>query len=103
MRQRYRNPTHDRRREGPAGHAFTLGPPWLGPSHKTSDNPILKGVMGGAPDPDAFRWYMTHRARIGHIPTLLKDWVTAHPKYRAMALAQVKEWVEENRHLFKRG
>lgn len=88
---------------GPTGHAFTLGPPQLRASHATPNNPILEGVQGAAPKPDTFRKYMANRARVGHIPTLLKDWVTAHPKYRAMALAQVKEWVEENRHLFKRG
>lgn len=79
-----------------------LAPLSLRQSHEPVLNAIRDGVHGGAPDPEIFRRYMRNRARIGHIPTLLTDWITAHAGYRVEARAQVRAWVEENRHLFKR-
>lgn len=91
------------RRNGNCHHVFSLlNAPSLTPSHLKANNPILDGVRGGAPDPETFRCYMANRAAFGHIPTLLKDWVTAHAGYRAEALAQVRAWVAENRHLFRK-
>lgn len=97
---------HIRRHPGDSigsAHTFrSLAPVDLRPSHgKPTWNAIGNGVNGGAPDPLAFKKYMAARSRIGYIPTLLKDWVTAHAGYRAAALAQVRDWVEENSHLFK--
>jgi hypothetical protein len=68
------------------------------PIHST----LSPGLNGESPDPALFRKYMAARKRLGHIPTLLRDWVTAHPNYHAEALEQVRNWIEENRHLFKR-
>jgi hypothetical protein len=102
--RRTRNRQAFEKRPGIRSIGHSTGPlrtPDLRPSHGTSRNPIWEGIHGGAPDPEAFRAYMCSRARKGHIPTLLKDWVTAHAKYQSQARDQVRAWIQENRHLFR--
>lgn len=96
------------RRREPLGYGNPqkiISAPVLHQDHRrlSGANAIFLGLSGVPPDEEVFKKYMAKRSRRGHIPTLLRDWVTAHWDHRAAALEHVRRWIEENRHLFRAG